>query len=636
MNRRQSLLEYLKHVKNNGFISCTELSKVLGVSERSIRSYVSQLNSSAEETIEVRKGFYRLKKRSANTDILNQNVLQNNGDVESRRFLILRSLLKNDSLGVDSFDLAEKLFVSDATIRSDMAVLQKLARPYNLAIRQQNFTYFLQGEKNDKRNLLIDTIRKPIQTALSFETKMQDYLGKIPFSEISSICKIEFSKLDFYPNNYFFQNFLLHLIIVMDKEENKEEENIIIPILSQEEGSFSIVKNIVQIISEKFQVYFTSEHIAQLVLLCDGERTNNISYVKEYINPQISSSLDHAFRELRINYLLDFTGGKFFSRLLLHIQNLYIRAKKGKIQRNISISEIKVHYPILFDIAVSLSDSISRDLDINISEDEITFLALHLGSFLTEQTNNEKKIKTLLCTPNYFPIDENLKEKIAQKFGSDLLLLRNSDSGIDVELIIATGLNIVDFNENTEIVFIREVPKENDFNKIREAITRIKRLRYSKFLSEYLPKLIDFDALLHIKSKVSLEEVFENISSWFMKRKIVNEGYAQELSKREKLSSTSFSSKVAIPHTLKYIANKTKLLPIFPDSEFLWGTQKVILILAISTSPDDAINFNKIFPRIVEVLSEQYNVDYLRNSLDAKNFTERLAELMLKDSYYGE
>ena len=148
MKKKEILLEYLKKNRKQHFISGAELSKMLGVTDRSIRYYVKQLNEETPELIETSREGY---KYNAEQEVDGEQI----GDsINSRRFAILQLLLKNDEAGVSLFDLSEKLWVSDATIRQDIGVLQKMISDEGLLISQHDFYYYLKGNHNKKRHLI--------------------------------------------------------------------------------------------------------------------------------------------------------------------------------------------------------------------------------------------------------------------------------------------------------------------------------------------------------------------------------------------------------------------------------------------------------------------------------------------------
>ncbi len=58
------------------------------------------------------------------------------------------------------------------------------------------------------------------------------------------------------------------------------------------------------------------------------------------------------------------------------------------------------------------------------------------------------------------------------------------------------------------------------------------------------------------------------------------------------------------------------------------------LIIALSVDKNDSEEFNKIFPRMVELLAEEINVRYLHKSLNRQEFITRMIDLMVSEDYY--
>ncbi|WP_219621345.1 hypothetical protein, partial [Enterococcus faecium] len=56
--------------------------------------------------------------------------------------------------------------------------------------------------------------------------------------------------------------------------------------------------------------------------------------------------------------------------------------------------------------------------------------------------------------------------------------------------------------------------------------------------------------------------------------------------------------------------------------------------VAIPVDKNDSEEFNKIFPRMVELLAEEINVRYLHKSLNRQEFITRMIDLMVSEDYY--
>ncbi|MGM9886667.1 MAG: BglG family transcription antiterminator [Lactococcus sp.] len=617
MKRRDVLVDFLKNQPIGLWFSGNELSQKINVTDRSIRNYVKQINDETENLILIDKGYYQY-----NHEKDKEAISADTGDVKSRRFAILRKLLHSGYAGVNLFDLSEQFWVSESTIRGDILYLNNLSIAHHLKIHQQAFNYYIVGADSDKRNLMIESIKLASGGSDSFNEELQKLLGDISLSELTELVKLTFGSFHFYVNQYFMQNFILHLVLAITQQNQVMEEGEIIK-------SSEMISQLCQSIYDKYGVEISEEEKVELALLCESER-NNSNEIYLHIDEKIILTLNRALKKLSDVYFINFTEDKFIKRLLLHVQNLYHRAKIGTIKRNLSARDIKMNYPVLFDIAIYLSEQIASDLSIKIIEDEIAFIALHIGSFLDEQ-DTDKKIHALLESPGYLEDKESFALRINEKIKNELVFdAINADKA---EIIISS--NLTKSNSNEKTIEISAFLTDRDITKIRRKIEEIKNRQYRDDLQVILSKLIEDNCTIKVLSSDSKESVIEKISQWFITNNFVNDDFKEKILEREEISSTAFPSGVAIPHTIKYEAQKTKILIVRPEQDILWDEQKVKLIVALAISPDEVVEFNSIFPRLVEILVENYHVSFLKSSKNAEEFTKRLIDLMCEDGYHG-
>ncbi|MBC1482708.1 BglG family transcription antiterminator [Listeria immobilis] len=639
MHNKERLIEYLKKISTNKFISAKELADILNVTDRTIRNYVKAINQQGLVSIEVSRLGYKYSNPSeTNSTIQNHSI-------NSRRFYILRQLFKNASKGVDVFDLSDTLYLSDASIRSDLFALNKLANRYDVNIRQNNGRYTLEGATKNKRQLMIQLISPLQQDGLAFEADIQNFLDTIPLDYINTLTKRAFERYDLPLNTYFLRNFILHLVIAIDRAKGSQIVTSIDADSLKIYKSFRAIAEIQQAISKQFHVDLLLDDIKELNILYEGEYRQENFDVLQFVEPDVLHSLDRALNEISNIYLIDFSDNQFKSRLLLHVQNLYKRSKEKKVSRNLSLMEIKVKYPVLFDVAVYLSSVLSSDLNITISDDEIAFLALHIGSFMENQQKKNKQIKAVIITPRYNLQEKQMKEKIEDDFGNELTIvdmiedLLELDLTVLPELIISTQVSLKkDYFLPPSIAFItiKEFITPQDMKIIRKKIEQIKHQKYQTELTHILPRLIPEGFYMDLNKSITKEAIFELISSTFQSKNYVPAGYKAALEERENLSATSFPSGIAVPHAIKYMSYKTGFIIIHSKKPIEWADNQVHLIIALSVDKNNSEEFNQIFPRMIELLADELNVNYLKKNTNRADFISALIQLMVSDGYYSE
>lgn len=638
MHNKERLIEYLKKFSDDRFVPAKELAEVLDVTDRTIRNYIKSINTKKPDLIITSRDGYKYVAKNN----YGKNLELTDQSIDSRRFYILRRLFKSSVRGIDVFDLADALYISDASVRSDIVALSRLSEKYDLVIRQKEGRYILEGNDKNKRRLMIQLIRSTNHDGSTFNVDIQKFLDSIPFGEVVKITKTAFKNHNLKTNSYFLKNFVLHLAIAIDRargisqliEESEPHHN-------KKYRSYNIINEIRKSIFKEFSIKLLLEDVEELNILCEGEFRNTSFDLLTFVEPKVHESVNKALGELSKIYLIDFSEKKFKNRLLLHIQSLYKRSQEKNYSRNLSLMEIKVKYPVLFDMAIYLSSILSNDLKITISDEEIAFLALHIGSFVDSQKKSDKQIKTTIITPSYNTHEIYIKDRIEKEFEDELKIEDVVEDILDLsnepELIISTQ-SILETDRlkviNIPVIIIKEFLTPHDVNQIRRKIEQIKCLRYKKFLETYLLKAIPEEFYLEIKHKVSKEEVFRIIESVLVKKEYVPSNFRDMLKEREKISPTAFPSGIAVPHSIKYDAYKTGLYVINSKETVKWSNLNVNLIIALSVDKNDSEEFNKIFPRMVELLAEEINVRYLHKSLNRQEFITRMIDLMVSEDYY--
>ncbi|MFB7303420.1 PTS sugar transporter subunit IIA [Heyndrickxia sporothermodurans] len=153
---------------------------------------------------------------------------------------------------------------------------------------------------------------------------------------------------------------------------------------------------------------------------------------------------------------------------------------------------------------------------------------------------------------------------------------------------------------------------------------------------EKIPELVRKEFFINISDDSSKEKMMKMIADGFQQNDYVDNDYFKKLNERENISSTAFPSGVAIPHTMKFEGNRTGLIILKPASQVDWSGIKVKLIIGIAVNKEDSHIFNRIFPRIIELTAEPYNINYLVRTNTKNEFIDRLIELMVKDNYFPE
>ena len=85
-----------------------------------------------------------------------------------------------------------------------------------------------------------------------------------------------------------------------------------------------------------------------------------------------------------------------------------VRAQNRSFCKNPLVSEIRQSCPLIYDVSVQLSGIIREKTGITLDEDEIAYIALHLGGALETQKELANRVPAVLYCPGYYNMDSSL------------------------------------------------------------------------------------------------------------------------------------------------------------------------------------------------------------------------------------
>ncbi len=156
---------------------------------------------------------------------------------------------------------------------------------------------------------------------------------------------------------------------------------------AQRNAEFLIAEEISNKLAQQYDIHFSHAELEQLSLLFIGMQNETLMSEKSqqlsnFVNQKIITALQDVLTEVEQTYLVELHDEEFFNKLAIHLQSLYYRSHYETFTRNSSLLDLKTAYPLTYDLAVYISSLIQDRLDIWFNDDEISFIALHIGFFL--------------------------------------------------------------------------------------------------------------------------------------------------------------------------------------------------------------------------------------------------------------
>ena len=542
-------------------VSSLALSQEIGCSTKTIQNEIKEVNKELKncEIVSIRGIGYKIEGNLDDIDIKNSDLYD-----YDRVEYIIKKIINISSTDKDTIkleDLADSMYVSLSTVKNDLKEVKKILNEYNLKISSKH-----------KQGICIEASEEDIiKFIINYSNKVDNSLNI----------------KDFLNNNIIENLFSIKKILL----DTLSYENMILT-----DNEF---KNIVNYIS----IYLSRNN------------TNQSDFIKEYIKKYkskkekpisedeqllIRKAIKEFCRDLNIATSINLSHDKIFEECLFnHICNLYKRADLGINQYEITAGEIKLKYPFAFELGKIAKKTIEKNLNMEISEDEVENIALHIGGALERiDKRDEKKVyKTIIVCTSGVGTSMLIKSKLENIFKGKLEIIKVIPSYLidyinvlDIDFVIST----VEVNlENVNVIKVSPMLTDKEIKLIE---------KYIETENVY----IDLDIQNLFSSELFFKDIKAETRSQvidIMSKKLVEKGYIddtmrQSYFERETIATTEIGNMVAIPHGANGEVYENKVAIGILKEPISWEVGKVRLIIMLALDKEKILDYEDVFSKI--------------------------------------
>jgi len=640
VDKTPMLLEYLAGVDRS--VTAGELADRLGVSTRTVRSYVTAIKAAARplDVISSSTAGYRLN-RDAYARYAASGRDEGSPDKPRERVAYLVSTLTQTSAGHDVHDLAAALFVSESTLEGDLRRVRMMAREAGLDLARSGSTVRLDGTEESQRRLISSIFRDETAQGPFDVGRLQEAFGIGDLSAFKTDVMQLLDSLGFAVNEFGLDGVLIHTAIAVDRSRHgmlrDDAAGSAGRGVSPAEPARELIAGLGPIVERQFGASLPLgelESLATLLTTRVGTRS-----VSDGDGAQFGSAdagdLDivrTVLRRAQEEYLVDLADETLLMRLTLHVRNLVTRSRAGSSTRNPLARSIKTSYPLTYELAVFVASELQQEFDILVSEDEIAFIALHIGSHLERHAAPVDAVTCTIVCPNYHDMADLLRERLEAALGAEIrvdsVVTRTDAPASDLtgDLVVST-LPWAARPDN--VVLVQPFLTPGDLDAVRTAVARIRRQRRRGRIKDEL--LLYFDERLFFRDVGAADEraMIRALGEPMISLGIIDEPYLDGVLARERLSSTAFTETLAVPHSLTMSARRTAIAVALNETPMPWGEGRVNVIALIAFSAEGRAGFQTVFEQFVEVFSDNADVlRLLRSTTDFGSFIEGVAHLI--------
>lgn len=618
------------------FVTAANLAANMDVSTRSIKSYIQEINSTYPEAIESSREGYRIRKHIAR-QILDDTGTHIPQSSQERIVYIINSLIKSDA-SVNTYDLCDEMFMSYSTIKNDLQTVKGKLGKFDLRLVNNHDNLTVMGLEKNKRRLLSSILYDESNVNFVNLETIQNIFPEIEIEIIRNGLLEVFDQFHYFVNDYSLINLILHITIAIDRIRNSNVNTGDIssmPSISTHEHE--LARNIAHKIEDDFQITYNESEVYELALLLISRATAidyksiTVSNLGDFISKDCFELVNDLIAAVNSYYYIDLTEPEFLIRFALHIRNLLQRSKSNYFSRNPLTEEIKTSCPLIYDVSVFLSSIIKERTGISINDDEIAYIAFHLGSTLEAQKNLSEKVTSVLYCPSYYNTNVKLTDTINRYFSSEMLItnILTSESDLGQNCKNDMVLSTVPLNSVISCPLLQISPffTEKDIQTVRRHLADIKMEKRKKQFREYLEYLIIPEFFERRDDLTEYTSVIRHMVGTMNALGYVDEDFEEDIHVREQLSSTAFQD-FAIPHAMKMRAHKTGINVLISGTPIKWNQKQVHIVLMLCFNREERFIFNEIFEPLTIILSSRENVKRLSQAADHREFIEMLTNFM--------
>lgn len=595
----------LRNIEMQSVCSVESLAAKLDVSQKTIRNDIKELNCllGGYACIGNNKGICKLIVFAPKgfTEIRNKIYKQEdlfNSSHTRMAYMFWQLMHAEEPYLTD--DLSEEMKVARTTTISDLNRLRKAIEKYDLKIKgKANTGLALCGDEYKIRLFILENIYEQLYLNFPLGQTIREKL--YDFQERLSMDALGFG---------FFYRFFVVMIQRMEsghmikKLEPKYEE-------LYGSSAYMIVDEFLNEIEQVKGYKISKEERLFLSISVAGMRTpantaeieQKIS-ISEGVADLIIEILDRIKAELNVTVV----ANELFDDFVYHVFFMINRLKYGFHIYNPMVDDFKNKYSVAYKMAEIAKGVLEERVGIEMTEDEMGFLAAYFGVFLLEQEPEEKRCKIAIVCGSGKIIGRLIENQLKKVFDVEpefefFYGIFDENLKDDFDYIVTT--TELHMDTRTPVIFMDEVfdreyiqRKFENMRYLSEAGRTIRKGIDSLFMN-----LLDETRFFVLDQESSYDENVDRMARALTNQGELDAGFAQRVREREKYSTMVLDQNIAFPHTKNMLSKLTLAMGVFPDmlKDDKYENIRIIILLGIPESMEDDTVLVRLYDDILSI-----------------------------------
>lgn len=652
---------FAAYILSHPGITPADVAEDLGVSVRTVRTYVRQTNEAMRgfATIVLDRGNgYHLD--VADPDRLNAWSYEMHGITRAEgvpqvpedrvNYLINDLLMRSDWITLE--ELAHILFVSRATVSNDLKQVSQALESYGLTIEKRpHYGIRVVGPEMAKRLCLahhiVDTMgsggegdkasgcRSILEAVTARDgpasSKIDSGRGMLQgrdagdlIETVSSCVERAASANGFKISSFAYQNLLIHVAIALVRVNENchvSKEGVRLEHI-RGTREYTVAQSIADELSQATGVQLPEGEIGYIAIHLAGKQTIDVLpegddgslVISEEVWDVVSQMLECMWNVYRFDFRDDL---ELRMNLARHIVPLAVRLRYHMQTKNPLLSDIKLRYPLAWVMAGDACSVITQHYDAALSEDEVGYIALSFALALERSKEGASKKTVLIVCSSGTGVVRLLKYRCREEFGDCIDRIVTCDV-LDLPSVDFTDIDYVFTTIPLSMKLPVPVREVNHFLDAADAEGLRQELRSGDREHFDMARYFSRDLFFPHLSLATKTEALDFMLDRVCEAREVSPNFRELVWKREASVDTSFGNNVAIPHPLEAQEGETFVAVGLLDEPVTWdgqghGAQAIFLC---SFSDGDAGELQTFFSLLSDMLMSRRAVRALVTDQD--------------------
>lgn len=529
---------------------------------------------------------------------------------DSRLFYMLkRLLLTKTPIKLD--DLADEMHVSKSTLQADLKLMRSILEKHHLTIDSKpHHGMKIDGSELNRRFAMSEYLfnrstSSPDQVWMDQLAAIVN-LSKEKLTDVWVLLLNQLKEHQVTLSDIAINNLFVHISIAYKRIKEGHHVDLIQQEIQDIESKkeFKVAQNIVSEMEQALDVSFPKLEIIYIAIHLLGtkliqEKQFQEQNVEEVMEPSIITLTNKMLEAIDSKYALNIKNDQELKLGLgLHLKPAINRYKYNMNIRNPMLDDIKHAYPLAFEAGIIASLVLDEELGVSIDENEVAYLALHIGAAMERQKLNTRPKTCYIVCASGVGSAQLIRYRIEAEFRSQIKVLGVTEyykvkdiPFADTDFIISS----VPIKETLPVPVI----------EVNAILGKKDMSRIDQYVSAKEETVLDYLPVTHLflnQSLKSMDAVIDFLSEQAGMLDTLPANYKELVYEREEIAPTAYGNLIAVPHPISPQSSQTFLTICTLKRPIDWGERKVQFVCLLNVkknSQEDLQDLYDILGRIV-------------------------------------